>query len=232
MPDRYYFGKDGTLLIQYAAPREGHVAGEVVEGKWSVDGYHLCLEYQEQSGKKSECFVFNKDKSVIGPWGIFDDFYHVHSIGGSRSFFLNRWMYGNMILKPDAWRAIKNGSYTGLSPEDYKEDITGKIMRLPLGLVYHHDNGTAYWLNTEKAKLVAENPSRLEDPAFIEQQKIGKSSWSVEGVRHCWTYSSNNKVCNTAINGKDAYVPHGGYFQIMDDNFIRQIKPEDLIETK
>lgn len=227
VPDRYYFGEDGVFLLQYALSRQDYAAGGVREGAWSIEGDRLCLSYPE-TGEKT-CYQVNKDTQVQGPWGQFDDTYLVHGVDSRDEFYWDRWMHGNLILTPDAWRKVHENRNTGFSAEAYRAEITGKIMRLPLGNVFHHENGTAYWLPQSAVGAVARNPSSLDDADFVKGNNIYIGKWQINGDRHCWRHTRGPEQCSVVVDAQNGFVPQKGYFQIMDDHFIRLIKPEDLI---
>lgn len=229
-PDRYYFAQDGTFLLQYAAARQGFQAGDVRAGRWHVDDKYLCLRFDAES--KPVCYLVNKDPNGFRRWGKYDDLYYVEEAEGDVHFYWDRWMHGNLILTPDVWRAIDAGKSTGLSIEQYRADITNKIMRLPLGYIYHREDGKAFWLTEEQAELIKADRAALDDEAFVKGQNIRGGKWMIDGEQHCWAYDDQGeKFCSMVVEAKNGYVPQHGYFQIMKDHFIRLIGPDRLIET-
>ncbi len=101
-------------------------------------------------------------------------------------------------------------------------------MRLPLNYVYHRVDGHAFWLDEKNVKKIIKNPSLVE-------KGYEKDIWTVESDVQCYrTQMPNNEYmsCMFVFSAQDLYVPQEGWVQILPDNFIRLVKPSDLIPVK
>lgn len=229
MPERYYFGEGGKFLLQYTQGAEEDLVGTVREGTWRSAEDSLCWIF---TGEPEEnCFTLVRDIGAVRVWGKFDDSYRLRKKSGSETVFWNRWMYGALITRPEIYVSIHAKKPVAFDSEAYRSSIVGKIMRLPMGYIYHDAGGALYSIEEKNVDRVLKDTKKLQDDTFLREYNINKVSWTLEGNRHCWVYKAGRSTCNTVISGRDLYVPQDGYVHIMDDNFIRLIKPSDMLSA-
>ncbi len=228
-PERYYFGADGAFLMQYTSARESHEAGSVREGTWSVgESNRLCWTFTDEGIER--CYDISEDLLAKRPWYSFDNVYELKEAGRPSNILWNRWTHGNLITKPDVYQAISGGKTPPLDDAAYKAAITGKVMRLPLDYVYHRADSLAFWVDEKMANKIVKTPDIADKGA-----KNGIDVWDVKDGRHCYLTPTQDQVhqsCMTVFSAQDLYIPQEGWVQIMDDNFIRLIKPADLIAVR
>lgn len=144
LPQRYYFGADGTFLLQATTATETQEAGAVHEGIWTIgEGNRLCWTFKDEGIER--CYAIAEDLLAPRPWYNYDHVYNLEESETAVNIPWDRWMHGNLITKPTVYEATSQGKAPPLDIEAYKTTIAGKIMRLPLGYVYHHADGRAFW---------------------------------------------------------------------------------------
>ncbi len=224
-PERYYFGGDGTFLLQYMSGKEPYETGAVRDGTWSIgESNRLCWTLKDEGIDR--CYDLSEKQFAQRPWHAYDNVYELKEVGRPANILWNRWMHGNLITKPEIYQAILNGKMPPLDEDAYKAAITGKIMRLPLNYVYHRADGSAFWMDEKSAKKIEKNPSLVE-------KGYEKDSWTVESDVQCYLADDKESMsCMIVFSAQDLYVPQEGWVQILPDNFIRLIKPSDLIPVK
>ncbi len=228
-PERYFFGADGAFLLQYTAGTDQYVAGTVREGTWDIgESDRLCWAFKDEGINR--CYDVSEDLLAVRPWYNFDNTYELKEVGRPANILWNRWMHGNLIAKPYIYKTISDGKIPALDEHAYKKAIGDKVMRLPLAYVYHRADGRAFLMNESMAKKIESNPSTID--AIEKDKNIKARGWAIENNRHCYDQGTDKANCMTVFSAQDLYVPQEGWVQIMDDNFIRLIKPSDLIAVK
>ncbi len=231
LPERYYFGADGAFLLQYTSAKEPYAAGAVREGTWAVgESSRLCWTFADEGIER--CYDITEDLLAKRPWHSFDNVYELKEANRPANILWNRWMHGSLIVKPDIYKTISDGKMPPLDNEAYRTAIADKIMRLPLDIVYHRADGLAFWIDEKMAKKIAKNPAIVEKD---DGRGLDIDVWGIEKGRHCYLTPTQDTVyqsCMTVFSAQDLYVPQEGWVQIMDDNFIRLIKPSDLIAVR
>ncbi len=219
LPERYAFGKDGLFLLQYTSGQEQYEAGAVREGAWDIgEGNRLCWMLKDEG--IHHCYDIAEDLLAKRPWYNFDNVYELKEAGSPATILWTLWMNGNLIAKSEIYKVVAAGKPTLPDGEVYKTAIGDKIMRLPMGYVYHFTDGRTLWANEEKALKSIGKKTAAEQDSGIK--------WTVDKGRHCYHSEQSALFCVTVFSAQDLYVPQEGWVQIMDDNFIRLIKPEDL----
>ncbi len=231
LPERYYFGKDGLLLMQYMSTVEQHEAGTVREGTWVIgENNRLCWTFKDEGINR--CYDVSEDLLTDRPWYNYDNIYELQEAGRPANILWNRWMYGNLITKPEIYKAVSEGKAPPLDAEAYKAAISDRVMRLPLGYMYYRSNGSSFLVDEKIAKSIMRRKEDADEFAAQNHQVSPEAKWSVQDSRFCNQWPDGRRSCVTVFSAQDLYVPQEGWVQIMDDNFIRLIKPSDLIAVK
>lgn len=230
-PERYYFSPDGMLLIQYMEDTPSYPAGAVRTGTWQATKKgELCWTLKDEDIEY--CFSVTEDLLAPRPWHMYDNNFSLKQTGGGLQINWDRWINGNLIAKPDVYQRIAKGTLPILDKESYVADITDKIMHLPMSAVYHRADGRAFWVDEETAAMIENNPDVVTSGAVLKRKTTVTGTWSLDTGRHCYDWEGGyTRTCITVFSGNDLYRPQQGWVQIMDDTFIRLIKPSHLKKT-
>ncbi len=227
-PERYYFGKDGLFFMQYMSGSEAHEAGAVREGTWSTgESNRLCWMLKDEGINR--CYDLSENLLAHRPWYHYDNVYELKEAGQPANILWNRWMHGNLITKPEVYKTAEKPI---LDEQAYKTAMVGKVMKLPLINVYHYADGRFLFVRDQILEKAGAKLSSLEKIAKEEPEQVKTGTWEIKDGRQCYTREGGYKSCMMVLSARDLHIPQEGWVHILDDNFIRLIKPSDFITVK
>jgi len=202
------------------------------------------------------CFTYELDTDAPRIWNAYDQTINMYTQGddGSRqlSFEWNRWMYGDLIIEPGIAKNMnarilemakismqlnqsKIKTKFPINPKanlsddmrQYADSIVGKIMKLPLGNIFHTKDGRSYSIPEKLVGAVSKDATLLTDNDFMTSNNIATGEqWFLDDNIQCWFYVMNGaSECTLVYPASILDMPTGGYIHILDDGFIRHVRP-------